>query len=25
MREKHLSPAAFMLYKKPVMIVDGKM
>ena len=25
MREKHLSPAAFMLYIKPVMIVDGKM
>ena len=25
MREKHLSKAAFMLYKKPVMIVNGKM
>lgn len=24
-REKHVSPASFMLYKKPVMIVDGKM
>jgi alanine-glyoxylate transaminase/(R)-3-amino-2-methylpropionate-pyruvate transaminase len=25
MRQNHLSPAAFMLYKTPVMIVEGKM
>jgi len=25
LREKHVSSASFMLYKTPIMIVDGKM